>query len=253
MRITNSMTRACAVMLFALLTCGVAQASIIAKWTVPSGTVLTFPIGGSVSSSVAADIGTGTLFATRVFVGSSTVVKTWGVNAPPDNSTIPAVDDGTGSFSSFSNRFPTTPSLLEMTVSTIGQSGIQVAFDSIRKTIVSGPTYAMRYSVDVGTNFTFAAAISPVTGSGWEHLSADLSSDTALNNQSSVIFQIEATGGSLSGGFSAEGALDNIEIFTATTSMAAPEPATFILFAAGLAGIGFGRRHRQVVLVSQTP
>jgi hypothetical protein len=208
----------------------------IAKWTFETSLPAGSPGAGVWITNIAAEVGSGT--ASGWHAGAATYSN-------------PA---GNGSAESFSSATWAVGDLYQFTASTVGLSGIGISYDQTSST--SGPGFFdLKYSTD-GVNFTtFASSIvvqsnaapNPVwnstTASSLYSYSFDLSSVSALNNASTVYFQlVDSSTASAGGGTpSAAGSsrLDNVEIFVV------PEPSTFALtVVGGLLGLVALRRKR---------
>lgn len=106
---------------------------------------------------------------------------------------------GNGSSHSFNSDHWATYDYYQFQISTIGFSDIQVAFDQYGSS--TGPRdFNLEYSMD-GTVFTTFASYSLLAAGSWNSSSFDLNLITALNNVSTVYFQlIDESATSASGG-----------------------------------------------------
>jgi hypothetical protein len=162
---------------------------------------------------------------------------------------------GNGSAHSFSangwaTASPTTNDYWEFEVSTLGLSGITVTYDQNGSS--TGPRdFVFQYSTDgttftpVGSQYSLASGITwSTTGSPQgTHESDDLSSITALNNQSTVYFRIvDNSTVDIAGGAVGASGTDRVDNFLVTAAI--PEPSTVLLVGAGLVGLLAIRRRR---------
>jgi hypothetical protein len=213
-----------------------ARSQTIALWTFENLTAPGQPGAGVWLTNIAADVGSGVLSA-------------W--HAGNANYTTPS---GNGSAKSLSANTWAVGDFYQVAVSTVGYSGIRVAFDQASSS--SGPgRFNFAYSTDGVTFTTFVsnyvvlvngAAPNPswnnTTYSAAYHYSFDLSSVTALDNASTVYFRlVQSTPDAAGGGTpSATGTsrIDNFEVSVV------PEPSALWLLAAsaGLLWLARGRR-----------
>ncbi len=154
---------------------------------------------------------------------------------------------GDGSSHSFSANTWAVGDYWQFEVSTVGLSGEILNWDQTSST--TGPQqFILQYSTD-GTTFTpfgstllVASNAAPnavwnsTTSSAIYHFSVDLSSVTALDNQTTDFFRI-VDGSTISeggnGGVVAAGGTDRVDNFTVTAA-AVPEPSAVALVGAGL-------------------
>lgn len=105
----------------------------------------------------------------------------------------------------------------QATVSTLGYQGIVVSFDQYSSGTGPGNFY-LAYSTD-GVNFTQFGSIYTVLNATWASYTNDLSSVSAINNQSTVYFRLVcANNVSANSGIVAAGGTDRIDNFTVTGS-----------------------------------
>ncbi len=161
---------------------------------------------------------------------------------------------GNGSAHSFSangwaTASPTTNDYWQFEVSTLGLSGIMVSYD--QNGSGTGPRdFVFQYSEDGATFTPLGSQYSLASGISWSstgsplgtHESDDLSSVTALNNQSTVYFRIvDNSTVNINGGAVGASGTDRVDNFSVT---AVPEPSTVLLVGAGLVGVLAIRRRR---------
>jgi hypothetical protein len=166
---------------------------------------------------------------------------------------------GNGSSHSFSSTNWLTGDYYQFSLSTLGFSNLSVSWDQTSSN--TGPKdFELEYSTN-GTTFTDLASYSVLpNGTGnpsWNQstsnavygFSQNLSSVSALNNQSSVLFRLVDIGtDAANGGSVASGGTDRVDNFTVGGSAAAPVPlpAAVWLLSGGLLGLGrFARRRAQ--------
>jgi hypothetical protein len=162
---------------------------------------------------------------------------------------------GNGSAHSFSangwaTASPTTNDYWQFQVSTLGLSGITVAYD--QNGSGTGPRdFVFQYSTDGSTFTPLGSQYSLTSGITWSstgspqatHESDDLSAVTALNNQSAVYFRIvDNSTVNINGGAVGASGTDRIDNFLVTAAI--PEPSTVVLVGAGLVGLLAIRRRR---------
>ena len=223
--------------IFLALACGlaviaastpVATATTIATWTFES--VLTPP--GPGIGPLAPEVGAGVATA---------------FHASPGAFTTPS---GNGSAQSYSSNSWTVGDYYQFQVSTLGESGIEFAWDQTRSSSGPGfgdtgnPNFKLQYGTD-GVNYTDHVnyLVPVITWSSstpdatlTTSFSADLSAVTALDNQGSVYFRLTSILPDQATSTTGTSRVDNISV----TSI--PEPASLVLGAAGLVAMGFKRR-----------
>ena len=211
-----------------ILTLAVAQsikADAIADWTF--------------ESSIPASAGT---FSTEIGSGSAL-----GFHAGAAVYSSPA---GNGSSHSFSANTWAVGDYYQFQVSTLGFSGISIAYDQISSSTGPGQ-FTLQYSTDgslfsnLGSQYTVLVNSSPNAWSSSTPISAssfsfNLSSITALDNSPTVYFRIKQTGtlssSQANGGSTAlaAGGTDRVDNFiVSATPVPVPEPSTLVLTAFG--------------------
>jgi hypothetical protein len=211
------------------LTAASAQAATIAQWTFETSQPAT-------SGSFAAEIGSGSALGHHA--GTSTYTS----------------PSGNGSAHSFSSNTWAVGDYYQFQVSSLGLSNIVLSWDQISS--ATGPkSFNLSYSTNgtdfttFGTTYTVLANASPNTWSSSSSNTAssytfDLSSITAINNQSSVYFRlVDASTTSANGGTVATAGTDRVDNFTITAA-AVPEPESYAMMLAGLGLMGFIARRR---------
>jgi hypothetical protein len=199
-----------------------AQSQTIAQWTFESLTLApSSPLTNSTSiNNVPAEVGIGTAS---------------GVHATSATFSTPA---GDGSTKSMSANGWSANDYWQFQTSTIGFTGISVAYDQTSSGTGPG-NGALQYSTD-GTLFTqvgltYTIQVNGAPNTAWTpstynpvyHLSYDLSAITALDNASTVYFRIVDIGTtSANGGTVAAAGTDRVDNFT----VAVPEPTSLSLF-----------------------
>ena len=183
----------------------------------------------SASPSVAASFGTGTASGLHV-------------SADTDWST----PSGNGSSDSFSSNTWATGDYYQFSFATTGFNALSISFDQTRSG--TGPdAFKVAYSVDGGANFvdqtTYTVGV--VTWNGTTPNAAstftfNLSGVSALNDQPAAIVRLISTVTPSAGGTNR---VDNF-IVSGTVS-AVPEPGTWAMLLAGVAGVGFIARRRK--------
>lgn len=212
-----------------------AQAAIIATWTF--------------ESSIPATAGP---FAPEVGAGQAL-----GFHA--STSTIYSNPVGNGSAESFSSDRWAVGDYYQFSVSTTGFTGVQLSWDQTSSN--TGPRdFKLAYSTN-GTTFTdfisYAVLANAAPNTVWNGTTANslytfannLSSITALDNQSSIFFRLINTSTvSANGGVVATTGTDRVDNFSITATPAAPVPLppSVWMMGAGLAAIaGVVRRRRK--------
>ena len=208
-------------------------AATIAGWTfevsAPGGAGTT-TVGSSIGP-ITPEIGSGS--ATGVHAGSTTQ---WSNPA------------GNGSAESWSSNVWAGGDYYQFEVNATNMENIMVDFDQTRSS--TGPhNFDFQYSTD-GTSYTTFGSYT-LAGTAWSSLSAatapgndfafDLSSVTALNNDSSIFFRIVSTGTNSSGGTIATAGtarVDNVFV----TGTVIPEPAAVGLVSVAAAASMMRRR-----------
>ncbi len=219
---------------FATIASSAHASSVIADWTFESSPPATY-------GPFAPEIGSGSAI---------------GKHAGAAAYTSPA---GNGSAHSFSSNTWATGDYYQFSVDTVGLSDITMTWDQTSST--TGPKdFQLQYSTN-GTTFTSFASYSVLANaspnSPWSSTGAqnsaytfteDLSSITALDNQTNVYFRlvqsdaVAANGGSI--GTSGTDRVDNV-IVAGDASTPVPLPATIWLFGGGLlSALSVGRRRR---------
>jgi len=197
-----------------------AQAALIADWTFETSVRTT-------AGPIAPEVGSGT--GTGVHAGAATY------SSP----------SGNGSAQSWNSNTWAIGDYYQFQASTLGENGISIAWDQTRSSSGPGqpnptaPSFKLQYSTD-GTNFTDAFSyVVPVTGNTgavWTSQFADLSSVTALDNQSAVYFRMTAIQAAQSA--NGQSRLDNVVIASV------PEPTAALLIVSAVVLIVGGRKHR---------
>lgn len=201
-------------------------AQTIALWNFENLTAPGQPGAGVWITNIAADVGSGVLSAWHAGNASYTT--------PSGNGSLKSLNANTWAVGDF----------YQVVVSTVGYSGIRVAFDQTSSS--SGPgRFNFDYSTD-GVNFTTfvndyvvlvnGAAPNPAwnnsTYSAAYHYSFDLSGVTALNNAPTVYFRLVQSSPVTAGGGtpSATGSsrIDNFEVSVV------PEPGSVLLLTLGI-------------------
>ncbi len=194
--------------------------TILADWTFETSAPVTTPGPGVPTANYSPEVGSGAAF---------------GLHAGNSVYTSPA---GNGSAHSFSSTVWAVGDYYEFSTSTAGFSDISVSYDQTSSGTGPG-NFKLQYSVN-GTSFTDFGSVNTVlanaspnpTWNGTTHSSIytfnyDLSSITALNNQSTVYFRVVDTSTtSAGGGTVASGGTDRIDNFI----ISVPEPSSLALF-----------------------
>jgi hypothetical protein len=154
---------------------------------------------------------------------------------------------GNGSFHSFSSTLWAVGDYYQFSVSTLGLSNVGISFDQASSNTGPG-LFAVQYSTDgtsfttFGSNYSVLANASPNplwntnTTSSLFTSTVDLSSVTALNNDSTIFIRlVDTSTTSASGGTVGTGGTDRVDNFIVTAVSAVPEPSALAL--SGLAGI----------------
>lgn len=219
-----------------------AHGDVIAQWTFPGDTQLVYgsSTGTSSSSPYAANVGTGTLVATRtIFSSGGSGAGIASVAGPGDTDPVPGVLQTSSSAN-------TAYITLDFTFSTVGYENIFVSLDAQRFTFDPTTTMGGTFSVDGGATFVSGTGIGTGTlGSNWTKNSTDLSSFSVFNNQSSVLLRLR---GRRLNRLYHQQRLDNITIEgTSASAASVPEPAGWLSASIGsllIAGTRY-RRTRQ--------
>jgi hypothetical protein len=138
-------------------------------------------------------------------------------------------------------------------LSTLGDTGIALNYD--QNGSGTGPRdFVLQYSTDGSTFTQFGSQYSLAAASTWSATSTsllptiesfDLSSITALDNQSAVYFRIvDNSTTAINGSAVGTGGTDRVDNFTVTAATVVPEPSTMLLAGAGLASLLALRRRR---------
>ena len=194
------------------------KADIIADWTFEVNTPADLSNNQDITG-IAADVGSGTASGHHASVASD-----W---------TTPL---GNGSANSLSVNNWGVGDYFQFRITTAGYNSITLRWDQTSSSTGPG-NFNLQYSLDGTTFTTFATRAvlenggspnsdwSGTTASSAYNLSADLSSVTAINNQSSVYFRLtDANTTTPSGGTVAGTGTDRVDNFTIT---AVPEPVTW--------------------------
>jgi len=220
-----------------------ARASTIAQWTFE-----TFATNNvNTSGPLAAEWGVGT--ATASHASGSTVYSEPAGDLDP---TIAASDAGataansSPSLRSWSSTFWAVGDYYQFSVSTLGLSGIQVAWDQAGSN-TGPPDFVLQWSTN-GTTFTQIGGTHAAVLSAWNTSTAQPASFLesgfagAVDNAASVIFRVvDNSTVSVNGGGVLTGGTDRIDNFTV---IAVPEPSTLALIGAGIVGLLALRRRR---------
>ena len=199
--------------------------------TIAGWTFETSAPGGAGTTTVGASIGP---FNPEIGSGSAVGVHAAGTTQWSN----PA---GNGSLESFSANVWAAGDYYQFQVDSTNLQNIMISFDQTRS--ATGPNaFDLQYSTD-GTTYTNFGSYT-LAGTGWSTVSAatvpgnsfsfDLSSVTALNNDSSIFFRLTSNGLNSSGGAVASGGtarIDNVFV----TGSAIPEPASLGLMTAAAA------------------
>ena len=217
-------------------TANLANADIIAKWTFPETSPLSYPNGGLVSAPYAANIGTGTMTAIREqnsrFSGSGAAVSS-------GNSNIPAVDDGTGLLRTSATNATIT---LDFEFSTTGYQDIILSLDAARISLDRTSDLGGSISLDGGATFVPGTGLgSSVIGFNWNHRVGNFSSIDVIENQPNLLFRMTARGVNST---IHNLVMDNFTVM-GTPLSAVPEPSTGIMASMAIAIFAFRRRCRQ--------
>jgi hypothetical protein len=122
---------------------------------------------------------------------------------------------------------------IQLSLSSAGYSGLTLTYDTRLQSSKTG-TETWTYSTDGGTTWNSIATLS-LTGTGsFSTQTVDLTSLTALNNQSTFLLRMAISGAS------ASFAIDNLQL---TASV--PEPAACLSILSGIAMLGVLRRIRR--------
>lgn len=233
--------------IFASLLCSslcaiqIASADTLAQWTFETSI-----LGSSTPSfSPGAGIASTNFFAEAG--AQSGVAYAFGFHSGAATYTSPA---GNGSSKSLSSTAWAVGDYYQFNLSTVGYSGISVAFDQMGSN--TGPKdFGLSYSTD-GTTFIQFATYS-VINAGWSagaptanpsSYSFDLSGITALNNAATVYFRLVNTStASINGGTVAAGGTGRVDNFAVTT---VPEPSSMAIVGGfGVLGLFMAARHRK--------
>jgi hypothetical protein len=211
-----------------------AQAVTIVQWDFEGTTTPADLIDSATSPSVPASLGTGT--ALGVHAAATT---DW---------TTPA---GNGSANAFSSNGWAVGDYYQFSFSTLGFTDLLLSVDQIGSG--TGPRdFSLSYSTD-GVSFTPFASYNVLSAPAWgtatyqpvHTYSFDLSSVSALDDQSSVVIRLSSVSTvSISGGTVAAAGTGRVDNFTAMMTPV-PEAGTAAMLAAGLAVVGFVARRRR--------
>ena len=227
-------------LLLGALVAPVQAQSVLASWNFNtatiSGTAATF-------GPISANVGTGSASG-----GHASSLTVWSSPA------------GNGSAKSFSSDHWAVGDYYQFSTSTVGVSGVSVAWDQTGSG--TGPKdFTFQYSTN-GSIFAdfanYSVLLNGAPNTAWSatgsvnpafSFSLDLSSITALNNQTTVYFRLtDRTTVSLNGGTVASGGTDRVDNFVVTVI---PEPSTYaLLIGAAAFGVIAVRRNRKSALKS---
>ncbi|MDX1914063.1 MAG: PEP-CTERM sorting domain-containing protein [Methylophilus sp.] len=219
-----------ALILSTLLFASSVNAATVAQWTFETSVPTT-------SGTFAPEVGSGSALGSHV---STSVVYSNPV--------------GNGSVESFSSNNWSVGDFYQFSVSTLGFSGVTLSWDQISS--ATGPRdFSLSYSLN-GTSFTNYANYSVIANStpnAWSSSTPvstssyayDLSSITALNNQSNVFFRlVDVSTVSANGGTVATAGTDRVDNFTVSAVASVPEADTYAMLLAGMGLMGFVLRRR---------
>ena len=212
-----------------------AQAQTIAQWTFETSQPSGSPGAGNYLTNIAAEVGSGT--------GSG-----WHAGASTYSTPV-----GDGSVHSFSSSLWAVGDFYQFDTSTVGYSGIRVEWDQASSG--TGPGFGhLQYSTDGNTFTPFGSDYSIVvnaTPNAWSsatynplfHYTVDLSSVTALNNDSTVWFRlVDPNTTSANGGTVGTAGTDRVDNFTVEV---VPEPHSLALLGGfGILAWNFVRRRK---------
>jgi hypothetical protein len=218
-----------------LILCGItdrAHGDVIAAWTFPTDTSIAFSNSAFVSDPYLANAGVGTLTVRK----PTTTYHSSNVGS--GNSTVPAVNDGTGTLRA--NAFVATTLYLDFEFSTLGASGISISLDGTKAGFDPSASMGGVLSLDGGLTFVPGVGIGVNRDSGWRRSTLDLSAHDQFNNQSSVLLRL---GGKADGFRDLRLAIDNVTV-SATDTVTAPEPASWPLVLIALAAVTLIQRVR---------
>ena len=152
------------------------------------------------------------------------------LNDPRPSPTItPAIDVGVGTLANGST--------FTIQVNGAGYSAFMVSF-AVNRTGSGVKDFTWAWST-TGSSFTDLGTVS-TTSSGYQTLTADFSSVTALNNASTIFFRATLNGAT---GSSSTTDFDNFQV----TAVPEPVNVALVLFGLGVVGMKFGRRLFSVV------
>jgi hypothetical protein len=232
-----------------------AKASVIAQWTfenTANTNGLTFAPGANTSpGTVLADNGLNSSVSTAS--GLHANAATYSTPAGDLDPTIAGLDPGASaanaspSSHSFSSTAWSVGDYYSFTTSTLGFTGIEVAFDQAGSN--TGPRdFALQYSIN-GGGFTQFTTYQAGFSGNWNTTTAQPASllfagNGAFDNDSSITFRlVDLDTTSVNGSSVAAGGTDRVDNFTI---VAVPEPATWgAISALGLLGICGLREWRQ--------
>ncbi len=203
----------------------------ISQWTFESPNTPADVSNSGTGPNVAASAGAGTVSGLHASAGSD-----W---------TTPA---GNGSTESLSANEWAVGDYWQFQLSTLGYSGISVAFDQVGS--ATGPRdFNLRYSTDGSTFTTFASYSLPSAVTSWSSGSANplssfsfnLSSVIGLDNMSAVYFRlVDASTTSVSGGTvgtAGTDRIDNVAVSGTAIQQSVPETLSGLFAALALIGV----------------
>lgn len=132
-------------------------------------------------------------------------------------------------------------SYLQLMTSTLGFTNLNISY-ATQRTTAGFTTQTLSYSIDGGTNFIASGSVTPPTATSqtlvFDTRTFDLSSITALNNNSNVIFRLTFTGATTGTG---NNRIDNFQLNGDVT----PAPPGLASLLIGLCVSGWKARRRK--------